>query len=317
MKRGTDGCLKGTPGVGARTSSSNWIRTVTCSNSIAPPDYFDCEIQTYSPAPTGAPSPPTISPAPTALSVNLELGIYFDQVPETISWAIRSKQGKVVYKEVRPGTYRRPIDHIFEEIFVPPGEEYEFIIQDERGDGILGGGIVYDLYLKDENLSMKLFEGEGQFKKDQKETFYVPNLDEVPTPAPTGSPAPTAYTQSLFLTIFFDAWHQDISWMIVDAEAEDTVYAEKLTGEYRYGTKITEELALPPDKDYIFIMQDSFGDGLASPGYGIWMQDENGEKLYLFRGDGSFGSERRHEFYFEPLDIVFPETNATDVEDEI
>jgi hypothetical protein len=317
-RRGTRGCLEGTPGVGARTSATNFIRTTTCANSASPPDYFDCDMnQTYSPAPTNAPVAPTISPAPTTLTARLELGLYFDLVPETISWSIRSKEDKTLFKEVPQGTYTK-IDHIFEEIFVIPGHEYEFLIEDAGQDGIDGGGTVYDLYLHDGNVNMKLFEGNGNFKKDRKETFYVPTLDEVPTAAPTTTAAPSQYTEPIYLTIAFDPWHQEISWSIVDDETEKIVCAEKLTGDYKFVARITEEIALPPEKGYVFTIRDSYGDGLNSPGYALWTQDEEtGERIVFAERDGDFGKEQRHEFWFEPLDILFPETNLTkNLEDE-
>lgn len=231
---------------------------------------------------------------------------------------------------------------------LPPGRNFSFFITDKGSDGMVGVGILYELNLNFDpetgepvaaaspdstaTNSLLLLEGNGDFGTQRRHDFYLPGLDEIPTPAPvppTVSPAPTVYTVPIYLTVHLDTWPEETGWSIVEWEENDypdKVYAVAPPGTYRAGSNITETIMLPPGRDYGLIMTDTIGDGiLETEGYILWMlvdaddtgivnseiggmnqtastavEETNGsgakERLVLARGGGNFGTSIVHNF---------------------
>jgi len=243
-----------------------------------------------SPSPTPNPTP---NPSSSASSVLITLAIFFDSWPEEISWKIESEDGNLI-ASVLPGHYQTPKDQTFEFVRITPGEKYRFTIADSGKDGIAGIGVLYEIFLT-ENKDIVLLDGDGVFESRRNQTFYVPTTEEYPTGAPvapTVSPAPTFHTVNVYLTIIFDNWHQETSWQIADAKDPNIVYAEAPYDTYRAGESRTNEIPLPPGKEYVFTIKDFFDDGIKDGEYLLMTADGT----MLFEGDGDFGESRNHTF---------------------
>jgi hypothetical protein len=234
----------------------------------------------------------------------IQVNLFFDPFPQETSWSIVDTQNNQTYVDVPTGTYV-DVDHAKEEVYLSPGNEYEFRLVDTAGDGIMGYGHEYLLQLIDDGVTIELVKGGGEFGAEKAELFYVPTRDQYPTEAPinpsapTLSLAPTVYTVPVHLSILFGKWHEETYWKIVDADDESIVFAEVVPGHYKYGETITETINLPPGRTYILIMYDYFGDGLDSDGYRLWT--EQGGNVTLAEGDGNFASEIRHTFALDPV----------------
>ncbi|KAG7344083.1 peptidase S1 and S6 chymotrypsin/Hap family protein [Nitzschia inconspicua] len=318
---GVKGCVTGRPGVGTRTTATDLITRVTCSESLEPPSYFECSnpftkqssnpsaapSTTTSLPPSGLPSSvvgafPTQPPSnyPTQFdNLMVELTIYFDPYPQETSWLIKDATTGQIYGEIPPGSYVE-VDHVVEKIFLPRGGDFVFVLRDTAADGIMGYGHVFEIRVVNEDGGgVPLLQGDGNFGEELQTSFSIPATISFPTAgpvAPTSSPAPTAFTVTILFTIWFDYWHEETSWKIIDANDEDIVYKEVPFGHYKFGQSVTEEIQLPPSQNYTLIVADYYGDGISSQGYRLW--EEDGNKT-LISADGNFGSERRHVFWLD------------------
>jgi len=246
-----------------------------------PTDILTTE-KTISTGPEFVPEPP----------MNITIAIYFDPWPDELSWKLESDADGLV-AIVPKGTYITQ-DQTVELVTVIPGGNYTFTIEDSGNDGIAGIGILYEIFITDQQ-EIILLKGDGVFKDSRNTTFYVPTIDEYPTSAPselTLSPAPTVNTVSVFLIIIFDHWQQETSWTITEVNNPNLVYEEAVYDTYRAGESITEEIQLPSGQAYIFIIEDFFNDGIEDGEY-LMMTDDG---TILFEGDGSFGASRSHTF---------------------
>lgn len=315
--RGVKGCVRDKPGVGTRTTASDLITTVTCSESVDPPAYFGCPgastRSTVMPSsvPSAIPStPPSSSPSivpsvfpsqggsgfPTPIdSALVELTIYLDPFPQETSWLIKDADTGFVYRQVPPGSYVN-VDHAVENITLPYGKNYLFVLSDTASDGIMGYGHQFELKIVgDGGVELPILQGDGNFGGEVQKSFSVPETVSFPTAspvAPTSSPAPTPLMATVFLTIWFDNWHEETSWKIVDSNDDSVVYKEIPYGYYKYGDSVTERIQLPMGKAYTLIVSDYYSDGISSQGYKLWMEDKT-----LISADGDFGSERRDTFW--------------------
>ena len=115
---------------------------------------------------------------------------------------------------------------------------------------------------------------------------------------PTVSPAPTPYSVSVVVTIYFDRWQSETSWKITD-KTGDVVYRYAPLGSYTTEDYVKEVVYLPPDEEYMFTIFDARGDGikvyLDGIAYDITLTDQD-IGMVLLDGDGSFGREREHRF---------------------
>lgn len=230
--------------------------------------------------------------------------IYFDRWQYETSWRITDKKGDVIYKYAPPGSYSTTEDYVKEIVYLPPGEEYVFTILDTENDGIMVHGdllvTAYDITLTDQDVGMVLLEGDGSFGGEREHTFQVPNAEDYPTAAPavpTASPAPSQFLFLVLVRIYFDLFHEDVSWKITDASDNSTVYAEVVPGTYRMGDSIEEEVHLPPGRAYRFTITDDYGDGIQGDNAGysvVGLLDD--EVTILAEGDGKFQDQRSHIF---------------------
>jgi hypothetical protein len=230
--------------------------------------------------------------------VSITVAIYYDPWPEEVSWKIESETTGLVAIALA-GTYTAQ-QQSFNSVMVIPGEKYTFTIEDSGNDGIAGIGMLYEIYMTDQP-DFILIEGDGVFEESRETEFHVPTIEEYPTSAPsepTVSPAPTINTVSVYLIIIFDSWHQETSWTITAEDNPSFAYAEVEYDTYRAGESITEEIKLPPDQTYTFVIEDFFNDGIEDGEY-LMMTDDG---TVLFEGNGSFGSSRSHTFTLPPAE---------------
>jgi len=114
----------------------------------------------------------TLSPAPTINTVSVFLIIIFDAWHQETSWTITDKNNpNLVYAEAVYDTYRAG-ESITEEIQLPSGQAYIFIIEDFFDDGIEDGE-----YLMMTDDGTILFEGDGSFGASRSHTFTLPDDD--------------------------------------------------------------------------------------------------------------------------------------------
>jgi len=293
-----------TPTVGTSTletieNSNTDTATLQPPPPISVPTTLNPSISQITPAPTQSPILASTSiqttPNPSSLDspVSITVAIFFDPWPEEVSWKIESEEGELI-TSVGTGSYVSPRDQTFELVTVTPGKNYKFTIADAANDGIAGIGTLYEIVLT-ENTHMKLLEGDGVFENGRTQLFYVPIIEEYPTRAPvepTTSPAPTFNTVNVYLVIIFDNWHQETSWEITDASDPNLPLAEAAYDTYRAGESITNEIPLPPGRDYIFTIRDFFDDGIKDGEYLLMSGDGN----ILLEGNGDFGASRNHTF---------------------
>jgi hypothetical protein len=115
--------------------------------------------------PTGA---PTRSPAPTVDSVVVVLTIFFDEWHQETAWQIVAQQNpNQVLAEAIYDTYRKG-ESITEEIYLPKGRPYIFLIKDFFNDGIDGGK-----YEMKDSRGNVLFRGDGNFGAERSHQFAV------------------------------------------------------------------------------------------------------------------------------------------------
>jgi hypothetical protein len=283
------------------------IDVPSLSPSLAPskspsnnPTYLDFEDNGS--APSMVPVSPSVVPSTSPQNdyARVVLNIYFDAYPQETSWLIKDATSGTIYKEVSLGTYTN-IDHTKEDLLLPRGNDLVFVLMDSARDGIMGYGSEVELKLvADDGVGeVILLEVDGNFGGELETIFQVPETLTFPTTAPvppTFSPAPTPISVTMFFTIWFDHWHEETSWKIVDSNDESIVYDEIPYGEYKYGSFVTEEIHLPPGRSYTLVVEDYFADGIASQGYRLWKAEDN---VTIVSGDGDFQAERRHTFLLD------------------
>jgi PKD repeat protein len=97
----------------------------------------------------------------------------------------------------------------------------------------------------------------------------------------------------LFLTVTTDIYPGEITWRLLDTA--NTVYGSG--GPYSSaGLQDTEIICIPGDNCYVLEFNDSFGDGIFSPG-GYVLQNSGGDTLVL--GDGQYTQQQRDTFCIE------------------
>jgi hypothetical protein len=164
-----------------------------------------------------------------------------------------------------------------------------------RLDFVCGcSGALYELYLT-HHPEVVLAAGDGVFGSSRTETFYIPIKDEYPTATPvpaTVASAPTVLMETLFLTVIFEGWHQETSWIIVHKDDPTLVFAEASFDTYRAGVSVTEEIHLPIGGVYIFTIFDFFDDSLENGMLAMTRVDGT----IVFSGMGDFESERTVPF---------------------
>mmetsp|Transcript_53103 Transcript_53103/g.128922 ORF Transcript_53103/g.128922 Transcript_53103/m.128922 type:complete len:616 (+) Transcript_53103:2892-4739(+) len=309
------GCASPTfPSVASRTSASNWIPAMVCLHSESPPAYFMCELgQTFSPEPTHFPTPsPTMRPPipapqmqpPVSVgggirseSVTVLVTIFLDFQPEETSWSVWNPGMNTMFTFGPPVPYSRELAgrQIQARVKLTPGQFYSFLIRDTGNNGIgavdgTSSLVRFRLHLlknpgmptwglggsdKDDDNAMMLLEGSGVFADESSSFFYVPSIYD---DFSTDTIVTMANSAPVYLTIHFDDWSHETSWLIVDAKNENVTYARVSQGTYQADIDITEEIELPLGRSYTLIVLDEFGDGiLSTDGYKLWMRETGDE----------------------------------------
>lgn len=191
---GAEKCADGFfPGVSQRVSTSydwiaSWVCTIDGEADERTKTRYSCEEgETFSPEPTPAPAPPTISPAPTSYAANVWIEMHMDEWPEDIRWTITDKVTGVP-AATSPSYAGSTHDIIVEMVGLAPGRTYEFTITDEFGDGFADGGF-YQVRMGDEFLSAAvLFR--GNLDAIAVHSFDTP--ERTPAPVAPSTPVPTA-----------------------------------------------------------------------------------------------------------------------------
>jgi hypothetical protein len=184
------------PGVYARTSYGfAWIAATLCAISSHPPSEFNCQdnTSTFSPAPSGPPSPPTFTPAPTTSQLQVTVVIYLDDFPTETGWSIEDVGTGRVVINVPIGTYDQNWETVVKTVPLQGGKTYMFTIRNSFGEGMNSRG--YQVVLgPSKSGSTILAQGNGHFLFESSQSFTMP-LSYAPT-APgflmTPSPSPAA-----------------------------------------------------------------------------------------------------------------------------
>jgi trypsin len=191
---GAEKCADGFfPGVSQRVSTSyDWIASWVCAIDGEADERtkarYSCETgQTFSPVPTPAPAPPTISPAPTVYAVHVWIELHMDEWPEDTRWTITDKVTGVP-AATSPSYAGTTDDIIVEMVALAPGRTYEFTITDDFGDGFADGGF-YQVRLGDE-LSTATVLFTGNLDAIAVHSFNTP--ERTPAPVAPSTPIPTA-----------------------------------------------------------------------------------------------------------------------------
>ena len=165
--------------VAARVASSfNWISERVCAiDGEKAPFWFECtDGQTYSPVPTMSPTTYPFSlmekPPTTEIAVEIFLDVYADET----AWKLtKVSNGRVVSVNYW-GSYdhEQKIREVFE---LEDGSEYEFVIYDEFGDGIINKG-GYRIFVVDDtqyqSVGELLVDRDGMFGSEITHRFTVP-----------------------------------------------------------------------------------------------------------------------------------------------
>ncbi|KAG7370868.1 serine protease [Nitzschia inconspicua] len=111
---------------------------------------------------------PTLSPAPTMVSVAVFLTIHFDSWNQETAWQIVAQENpNQIWAEAGFDTYRAGAT-VTEKILLPPRRSYIFIIKDFFEDGIDGGS--YKMVAANGKI---LFEGDGNFGAERQHQFAL------------------------------------------------------------------------------------------------------------------------------------------------
>jgi hypothetical protein len=216
---GSDQCADDVfPGVSMRVSSGyDWIRQWVCAIdgginnaggiSANAPDEYQCDgDETYSPRPTPAPAVPTVSPAPTSYMIRLWIEIYLDESAFEVSWTLKDlTTNQEIVAESPSYEFEDEVVHVVD---VWPSRNYQFTIQDTRGNGITDQGY-YKISMgnvgDDLETAKRLLFDVGRFGYERSYTIEIPdrvvpsratNPVVEPPPAPsttitTTTPPPT------------------------------------------------------------------------------------------------------------------------------
>lgn len=105
------------------------------------------------------------------------------------------------------------------------------------------------------------------------------------------------------LKILFDGYASEIGWTL-KGESDDDMLVTVPFGTYADGrTRATRTFFLQPGKEYSFLIEDSYRDGLSSGNYMFTAAGYagKGKRLLLF-GKGNFGAMARHVFEIPAMD---------------
>jgi hypothetical protein len=131
----------------------------------------------------------------------------------------------------------------------------------------------------------------------------VPTTD-TPVAAPTtATPVepPVAITPTdpldvdVTLTINFDDFPQETGWVITSVSTGEVVASEAVASYSPLASTVTEVVTLVAGEEYVFLIEDSFGDGLCCPNAGNYVVTQGTTELVS--GGGDFESEQSTNFF--------------------
>jgi hypothetical protein len=125
-----------------------------------------------------------------------------------------------------------------------------------------------------------------------------------PSSVPSDSPSSIASRfptpveiATLELTLYFDPFPQEISWLIKDAETGN-VYKEVPPGTYVNVDHAVEIISVPRGSTLVFVLKDTAADGIMGYGHEFELKivNDDGDEIPILEGDGNFGGEVQKSF---------------------
>jgi len=287
------------PMVGSRTSESiDFIKEVTCSISASPPADL-CAEENNSVG-------DDLQNRFISNGVRVSVRIFADPFGHELRWRITDQLDFTnIYADIPYG--RITEDHLFQEVVVPAGANLRFQIDDAADDGIYGDpeAILYEIVLIQNSNEVVMVEGNGQFGTSREELFRVPQINDDYLALVRASNAAAAKsletvdgpTALLNIYIEFADYHEDASWEVTSVDGSKT-YASKNADEYRYGTDVTEQIALTAGS-YTFTISDRRGtdEFRAFNYYKLFYRNGLATTITVYESEGIFeGESISHEF---------------------
>lgn len=276
---------------------------------------------------------PTQTQAPTGPERPVTIVIEMDGYPHEIGWSmIHADTGEEVVS-VAPGTYGSGTSdsEVVETIVLQLDVTYIFLLVDTWGDGLccfFGRGEAW-VYLGDSaDPTMVLAYDDGQFASESRHVILVspsgvrtvsptsmpspvpsvaPSVSQVPTTveptwAPTITSVPTSLTTEITVAVTLDRYPSEVSWFIQKVSTSEVVFRVS-PGAYesaRTESLVTETLAVDSGETYLFVIEDTAGDGLCC-GFGrgnvyIYLGPQPDSSMVLVYEDGRYGSRAEHRF---------------------
>jgi hypothetical protein len=262
--------------------------------------------------------------------VDVIVFIIFDEFPLETSWAIfLSNITEAPVASKPPGFYGILTDgNASEVVSLMEGEDYVFVIEDTVGDGLCCNTPGSYKVFQGNN---ELFSGNFTNGSSESTTFTtlistpMPALapTSTPTPVPTGTPRPTqsptlhpssAPTEApvtvapvpsispivtapiveVSVFISFDSFPREIGWSISRVDIQGMVKFVPIGHYSPLDKNVTEVVQLIPGADYVFVIEDDFGDGLCCPNVGSYLVSQGSTELVS--GGGNFGKEEITSF---------------------
>ena len=213
--------------------------------------------------------------------VAVTLLILFDDKPEDTSWFIYNMSTRDFIVERPRGFYNKNTHATEELVLLCPGNTYELVFEDNKGDGMCCS-IPGTYSLQQDHDPSYLAHGGGDFGFTESSVFQV-----------TGETGPTILT--ILIIFVFDENAHEIGWRLNHVPSNRLVDRARV-GTYRQGEVVAvEEVIVDPGATYSLTVEDAGEDGLCcepEPGTYLVALDN----LILASGWGDFGSSETMEF---------------------
>jgi len=280
------------PGVGSRTSVSDFIPAVTCSLSEKPP------------TPLCPYLPPKSSIFDSGRGESVTISISLDSLAWETSWVLTDATQEEVYFENYPGMYDGQAT-VQQEVFLTRGETYVFTIRDAGGNGIATNS-AYSLQM---STGESLVDGTGDFGSFKEIEFTVPGRKDDVGDAGLSIPNLEPGARSglkVYLQLSFDDGHEELAWKLSAVDDDSVVYGQALQGTYLAGGTVTEEIVLPGIDQYQFTIEDLGGSAgiIDSFSYRLFMRVDGQTETMLLEESGNFGT--RKTIIFQIPDVNRP-----------
>jgi hypothetical protein len=293
--------------VGSRTSASaDFIRGVTCAISPYASESF-CT--------TPLPVPQYV---PVTNGVGVSVKIYSDPYHHEIAWKITDLSGLSVYALATFGTSTK--DYTVTNLMLSPGGSYMFTIMDAADDGIFGDvdATLYEVILIDQGVNLVLVGGNGAFTTSRSATFSVPvvaDYSSLVASTNTGGGETNLFldasllagkvTTTVKIYILFADYHEDLSWMVTDANDENEIYASVPPDHYRYGYDVEERIQLPAGI-FNFIIRDRRGtdDFRSFKAFSVSYTTIEGQTISVIEQLGAIASDKKAQTFEIPTSAV-------------